>query len=425
MINLQIESKSKEYFGVVCLHSYYREQVTRDLEFEPTPDTAALLKNYMLVFKPVPFGFLVLYNPDASIEKLRKMPKGLRFSFRAVNRNPRLMNITEVPFWPEGQVFHYSNLVGAKEEIAFDPPKDVYYFFRNLDLGNVEKNLLHLPQHQLVGLRATKFNIELSGNGVRYEDVKIFDENGLEAGPDGVPYRKRLRDANRDLFRRHLDHEQMKLKAQGLSLDEIKNRTLELGDSVEQQLVTSEFNNQVIDLRHAPYGKYTIQWGKIGKESVYTTENPSEKVFGVIDIHLDSGEDALLNREAAEDVEVVRPRMYFVKYEARKTYWRYIFMNYKNSNVSPSLIKDEDEKLEFSSPTPGILERIGTPIVWSESLHPIPLKEIPEQVVLLERMNGKRNMKEIRLPTPSTDMVKPEKSAQNGYKIYSDILVYL
>jgi hypothetical protein len=420
MINLQIESKSREYFGVVCLHSYYREHITRDLEFEPTPDTALLLKNYMLVFKPVPFGFLVLYNPDTSVEKLRKMPKGLRFSFRAINKNPRLMNITEVPFWPEGQVFQYSNLVGEKEEFPFDPPKDAYYFFRNLGIGNVEKKLLHLPQHQLVGLRSKKFNVELSGDGVRYEDVKIFDEHGLEASPDGVPYRKRLRDANRDLFRRHL-----KLKAQGLSPEEINSRTLELGNIVEQQLTTSYFKSQVIDLRHAPYGKYTIQWGNIGKESAYITDNPSEKVFGMVDIHFDGGEDALLNREAAEDNEVVRPQMYFMKYEARKTYWRYIFMNYKNSNVSPSLIKDEDEKLEFSSPRKGILERIGTPIVWSESLSPIELKEIPERVVLLERMNGKRNMKEIRLPTPSTDMVKPEKSSLDGYKIYSDILVYL
>jgi len=43
----------------------------------------------------------------------------------------------------------------------------------------------------------------------------------------------------------------------------------------------------------------------------------------------------------------------------------------------------------------------------------------------LERMNGKRSMKEIRLPTPGPDMVKPVKDGDGAYKLYSDVFVYL
>lgn len=425
MINVQIESRQKELFGLVCLHSYYSESITRDLEFEPTPETAMLLKNYVLVFKPVPFGFLVLYNPDASLDKLREMPRNLRLSFRIWNRNPRLMNFTEIPFWPEGQVFHYSNAEEKTEDYEFDPPKDVYYFFRNLGVGNLNKKVLDLPQHRLVSLRPRKFSIDLQGEGVRYEDVKIFDEFGKESMPGGAAYRKRLRDANRDLYRRYLDHEVMKIKREGLSPEQQQKRILEIGDEVEKQLSTSKFTNQVIDLRHAPYGKYTIQWGDQGKEDIYMVENPSERIFGLVDIFFDAGEIALLNREAADDKEVLRPQMFFLKYESRKTFWRYFFMNYKNSNVAPSSIRDENNDLEFSEPMEGILERIGTPTVISESLQAIPLKEIPAHILFLERVNGKRSMKEMRLPTPSPDMVKPERAAGDDYKIYSDVFVYL
>ena len=57
MINLQIESRHREFFGVLCLHDYYSDKVCRDLEFEPTVETAMLLRNYKLVFKPADFGF--------------------------------------------------------------------------------------------------------------------------------------------------------------------------------------------------------------------------------------------------------------------------------------------------------------------------------------------------------------------------------
>ena len=183
MINVQIESKQREFFGLLCLHSFYSDNVTRDLEFEPTLETASQLKNYGLVFKAIPFGFLVLYNPDNSIEKLREMPKGMRFSFRIKNTNPNFMNFSHIPFWPEGEVFHYSNAKINRQDLPFNPTKDIYYYFRNLRLGDVRKNVLNLPEHPLVSLRSKKFNMQVGGkdeDGVNYNSIRIVDEKGDE-----------------------------------------------------------------------------------------------------------------------------------------------------------------------------------------------------------------------------------------------------
>jgi hypothetical protein len=100
-------------------------------------------------------------------------------------------------------------------------------------------------------------------------------------------------------------------------------------------------------------------------------------------------------------------------------------MNYKNSTVSPLRIRDDLENVSFSEPEEGILETLGTPTIICESESPIAFKERSEYVLFLERVNGKRSMKEIRLPTPAPDMVKPVFTPEKGYRIYSDVFVYL
>ena len=106
MINLQVESRHKEFFGVLCMHNYYSDKICRDLEFVPTLETAMLLRNYKLVFKSAAFGFVVLYTPGDSEDRLRKMPPKSRLSFVVKNKNQRFMNFTQIPFWPEGVTFH-------------------------------------------------------------------------------------------------------------------------------------------------------------------------------------------------------------------------------------------------------------------------------------------------------------------------------
>jgi|GEM_PF-2047807 hypothetical protein len=429
MISVQIESKQRELFGLLCLHDFYSDRICRDFDFEPTLETAAVLKNYALVFKSVPFGFLVLYNPDNSVSKLRDMPKGMRLSFKVKNRNLNFMNFSAVPFWPEGCLFHYSNADLAQRKVELQAPKDVHYYFRNIGLNDENKQFLSGASHELLSIRPKKFTLSLSAaaqtGGVSYQDLQVLDEFGQAVAPSGAAYKKRFRDCNKDLFRRYVDHEAQKLKSQGLSLEEIQKRIPEIADRVEAELAGSKSDSQVLDLKHVPAGKYTIGWGGNKKEDLYISDNPGEMLFGMIDIFLDGSKNALLNRSAEADTDVVNAQTFVLGFESRQTYWRYFFLNYANSVVSPLSIRDENNGLKFTSPSESMLEQLGTRTIVSESTEPIALKDRPVHVLYLERMNGKRSMKEIRLPTPGPDMVKPVKDGDGAYKLYSDVFVYL
>ena len=431
MVNLQLESRHKEFFGVLCLHNYFTDNICRELVFEPTPETAMLLRNYGLVFKPADFGFIVLYAPEDSPERLAKMPPKTRLSFNIKSTTDKFMNFTQIPFWPEGVAFHYSNLCKEEAEIEMKIPRDVYYYFKRLNVGNVKKKLVHLPEHVLLNRRPKRFNYRLmvdegEAKGVSYNDVSIKDEWGEETLEKGVPYKKRFRDANRDLFRRHLSHATRGLDSEGLSPSKKEKRIIEIGDQQEKELSAVKSIDQQIDLRHAPYGKYTVQMGKNPPRDVLISESPDNQVFGILDIHVDAPKDALLNRKAKSLDDVVNPQLFHFNFQARSTYWRYIFMNYDNSKVTPKLIRDEGNQLSFTDPVEGRLEQIGTEMSFSQSEKPIPLKDRPQHVLFLSRMNGKRSMKEIRLATPVPDKVKPERvDGERTDRIISEVYVYL
>jgi hypothetical protein len=429
MINLQIESRFKEFFGVLTLHSYYNDLVTRDLEFEPTPETAQLLKNYQLVFKQLPFGFLVLFHPDYSPPRLASAPQGLRFSFRIKNNNSRFMNFSEVPFWPEGVGFHYSNQAEHKAEIDYEVPRDVYYYFKQLNVAQVEKKLLHLPQeHSLVPLRPRKFSLNITddaaSSGITYDDLIIRDEFGSDTRPGGGSYKKAFRNAFKQEFRRYQDHETRSLRSEDLSREQYEKRFAEISDALEKRLASEKRGSMVVDLSHVPYGKYSLEAGKRGRYDFYVAEDASGHQFGMVDIYLDSLGTALLNRDAKDMDDVVKPQVYYMHFQARPTYWRYFFLNYKNSKVAPAAIREENEELEFTPPREGILDSVGAKAFISESTVPLELKDRPQFTLYLERVLGQRSMKDMRLPLPSADKVKPVRT-EGKEKIYSDVFVYL
>lgn len=430
MINLHVESRHKEFFGVLCLHNYYSEKVCRDLEFEPTVETAMLLRNYKLVFKPADFGFIILYTPGYSEERLAAMPVNTRLSFIVRNRNPRFMNFTNVPFWPEGVSFHYSNLSGAEEDFPMEFTGDVYYYFKNLNVGSVKKKLLHLPEHVLLPKRSPRFNVGLgaddsSQKGVSYDSIVIKDEWGNEALPNGVPLKKRFRDAQKDMLKRYVDHHSRSIP-KDFTPQQKEKRLLEILEQQEKELSAMPMSDHSIDLRHAPAGMYSIKFGDYRPWSVYVTEYPELKSFGMLDIHLDAPTGALLNRSAKDAESIIVPQLYHFHFDARATYWRYIFVNYENSKVTPKQVRDENNVLVFTDPVESRLEQVGTAMQYCQSETAIPLRDRPDQVLFLSRMNGKRPMKEVRLPTPDADRVKPERYPDmEEERILSEIYVYL
>ena len=101
-------------------------------------------------------------------------------------------------------------------------------------------------------------------------------------------------------------------------------------------------------------------------------------------------------------------------------------MNYEGSKITPKLVRDENSVIEFTEPVESRLEQMGTPMHYCQSEMPVQLQDRPVQMLFLARMNGKRSMKEIRLPTPAADRVKPERQPNgDGEKVFSEVYVYL
>lgn len=429
MSYLQIESRHKEFFGLICYHDYYSDLLSKDFIIEPTPETVQQLRNYHLIHKPLDFGFLVTYSPEESPQRLKHATKNLRFSFTMKLKNKRFVNFTDLPFHSDWQAFHFSNLNVGTSEIDREPAREVYYYFKQLNVVDSQKKLLHLPEYTEVVLRPRRFNYDiikegLSDDAVGYDKINLYDEWGGKETPRGRSIKKDILDVRRIEIDRYLYSEQKKLKNAGLEDEEIAAKIIEIKKNVAGDLAVKEFRSHPLDFKHVPFGKYTVEVGKKRKD-VYISEKPEERLFGMIDIHIDAENvNRLINREGKTDNEVMEPKLYHLHFRARETFWRYYFMNHKSSRVKPKMIKEENELLSFSDPVDGRLDMLGSKVMLSVSDAPIKLKERPEYIMLLERVIGKRNMKDLRLPVPSVDLIKPIK--ENGQvKIYSDVYVYL
>jgi len=79
-------TKYIEVFSCIFLHEYYEGGRCYDVSFKPTPRTQQLLKNYNLVFKSKPAGFLLAANLDKDFtNSIYKDPFELDFEFRFTN----------------------------------------------------------------------------------------------------------------------------------------------------------------------------------------------------------------------------------------------------------------------------------------------------------------------------------------------------
>lgn len=431
MTYLNIETRHKEFFGLVCYHDYYTKLLCKDLEIQPSEETNDTLRNYFLVFKPLPFGFLVTYSPNESPQRLKDAPKELRLSFVVTSRVTRFMNYTDIPFQSVWEGLHFSNMGDGEIDLELEIPREVYYYFKQLNVASSRKKLLHLPEFTEVISKPRKFNSDIVGDGiagseVSYNDIEILDEWGKDTLADGRPLKKDIHEVQRAQIGRHLQQLEKNLRREGIRGEELEKRLFEMKNSVADELGSQLSHSHTFDLRHAPYGLY--KFGVKGKEMrpIYLSQRPEQRIFGMIDIHLDPTQtDALINREASDE-ETVQPKLYHLHFRARKTHWRYFFMKHKQSRVSATVIKEENERLVFSEPESVRLESVGTPAMCSISDRPIALSERPQYNLLLERAIGKRTIKEIKLPVPSIDLIKPIRSAPDGeVKVYSDIYVYL
>jgi len=261
MTYLNIETRHKEFFGLVCYHDYYTKLLCKDLEIQPTEETKDVLRNYFLVFKPLPFGFLVTYSPDESPQRLKDSPKELRLSFEVVSRVNRFVNYTDIPFQSVWEGLHFSNMSDGEIDLELEIPREVYYYFKQLNVASSRKKLLHLPEYTEVISKPRKFNSNVVGDGiagseVSYNDIEILDEWGKDTLANGKPLKKDILEVQRVQIGRHLQQKEKILRREGLRGDELEKRLFEMKNNVGDDLASKLSHSHTFDLRHAPYGLY-------------------------------------------------------------------------------------------------------------------------------------------------------------------------
>jgi hypothetical protein len=116
---------------------------------------------------------------------------------------------------------------------------------------------------------------------------------------------------------------------------------------------------------------------------------------------------------------------YFIKFSARKTYWKYAFVFGKRTLEEFAEITFEGLPVSFSRKgNETLLNKQEANIFVSDE--PLVLKEFSDyNLKLIQRSKMSRDVEIIpRLPVPSVEMIKPE-SRKEDSKVFSEIVVYI
>ena len=179
---------------------------------------------------------------------------------------------------------------------------------------------------------------------------------------------------------------------------------------------TKHIEDRCLDSSIAHAGIYVTEKNYKNKMSITTLfpkESNSKKLIGIIEIYI-----ADLISSTIQD--------YFIKFAARKTYWKYAFVSrYRKLEDHAEILSTDGILLSFArQDNEFLLNNQEATIFVSDA--PIPLKQFNNQRLSLIMKNKIGKTIEIipMLPLPSIEMVKPE-SRMKEAKVFSEVVVYL
>ncbi len=357
---INIESRWSKLFSVRSLHEYYDNGECEDLIFEPTQVSMKALKNLKLVCKPTPIGFIILCLKEKTFELLNTNGRPKKLTFIIKNKNRFFAHFSNLSFLNQNNVYYYSNRIGDK----------------------VDDEKLLQDKKSKIGANISLYNrnqqIAFSGKESDQKDIKVIDEDGKAI------------------------------------------------TNIDRVLKYDDVNNLYrISLSLLEEGRYTIKVKNKVIEELYITENLDIHIWGIVDIFFDK----VKKDYQLFDTEVITPQTYVLKFEQRFTYWKYILLekvgkNKKLTKYDDAKVTYEGEELQFSKPYLTKLNN-GKEVMCIESKKEMPLKEVQSSLDRLElklKKGSKWLNRSIKLPKPSFQMVRPDKTTKN---VYSTVFVYI
>ncbi len=156
----------------------------------------------------------------------------------------------------------------------------------------------------------------------------------------------------------------------------------------------------------------------------FPAEHPTKKPIAYIEIDLPE----LLRQEIARntDFNELPQQEYFIRFSARKTYWKYaIVSKYRKLETLAEIIPGDGSSVSFSRHENELLLNKQEASIFISN-EPLILKQNSDYDLKLTQRDRVSKTTEIipRLPVPSVEMIKPE-SREEDARIYSEVVIYI
>jgi hypothetical protein len=155
----------------------------------------------------------------------------------------------------------------------------------------------------------------------------------------------------------------------------------------------------------------------------FPEEHPIKKPIAFVEISIPE----LLKKEITDftPFNELTTHDYFIKFSARKTYWKYAFVSRSRKLEKAEVVPGEGLPASFSQKSNEVLLNNQEAFIFISD-EPLVLKQFSEYNLKLTQKNKASKDTEIlpRLPVPSIEMIKPESRAIDT-KVFSEIVVYI
>lgn len=195
----------------------------------------------------------------------------------------------------------------------------------------------------------------------------------------------------------------------------------------QEELTADNLGNVMADLTHLPTGKYTLANKSKTETTFLHISPPAGKVLvGWVDMVIDEKTSQKWVTEMGKG-EKIKPQTHQIKFEARKTFWKYYFISKYLPNLDHTEIEVTGNTLSFEKPQEVILPN-GTKATCFEAKQALHLKKKSNMNIQLVRKKDAKgnNIRQVlcKVPAPNFEGLRAD-SRQADAKVSSEVIIYL
>ena len=195
----------------------------------------------------------------------------------------------------------------------------------------------------------------------------------------------------------------------------------------QEDITTDEQGNAIAYLSALPFGKYTFA-SKTKTEATFLHISPiaSKTLVGWVDIFIDEKTSAEWVQGISTS-QKIKTKSYQIKFEARKTFWKYYFISKYLPNLDNTEIESTGNNIQFEKPQEVVLPN-GMKATCFETKQALPIKKKSNLSMQLVRKKDAKgnNIRQVlcKVPAPNFEGLRAE-SRQTDAKIFSEVIIYV